>query len=703
MNFLTPLAFALAALLPIVVALYFLKLRREEKVVPSVYLWRELVRDVAANAPWQRLRPNLLLLLQLLFLVALILALVRPFSWTNAASGSHLILVVDTSASMAATDVAPNRLATATEQAHRLAGQLPAGVPVTLIAAGSEAEVLLSRSPDRALLDRALNGLRPGPAGADVATALELAAALAAGEPEAQVVLLSDGGARLPTQWSASAALRYIPIGQSGENQAVAALSLDPGAAGQGLSAFVRVGNYGASDVQRRLALYAYTDLNSPSRLVTVRDLELPAADSVALTIPDLPTDTVALEARLDEVDKSVDVLAVDDQAWAVAPVISGAQIQVVGPGNRFLETVLALLPGVEVTTISLDDYEAAWKDEPAPVDDTGSLNWLTIYDGVLPERGHYPPGALFFLGPLHSTELFSVTGEISLPTALPASANEPLLRYVDLRDVIIQRSAHLELPSWGQAAIVTGDDSPLLVTGESAGHRLAVLAFDPRQSDLPLRVAFPLLLANLVEFLTPGQSGSVPAVVSPGQPLTLLAPSQAEALVVSGPDGSSRRLTPDKGSAVLGETATVGLYQVDWESEGEQWLLGRFAVNSFSPVESAVAPKQALELSGGGGSTVLAERPARQEWWSWLAWAGLILLVVEWMVQYRGTLARLGLNLLGFLKARRPLGLATPRGNLARAGKSAQSLTTELPLNPARAGKRSPAPGQGSSEGVSK
>src|SRR5512136_109139 len=286
MNFLTPLAFGLAALLPVVVALYFLKLRRDEQRVSSTYLWRTLVRDVAANAPWQRLRPNLLLLLQLLLLAALILALVRPFTWTTAAAGDHLILVIDASASMAATDVRPNRLAAAAEQARRLAGQLPAGVPVTLIAAEAEAKVLLSASPDRALLGRALDGLRPGPAGADVATALELAAALAAGEPNAQVVLLSDGGVRLPQQWSATAALRYIPIGQSGENQAVAALSLDPGAAGQGWSAFVRVSNYGPSAVQRRLALYVYSDLDSPSRLVTVRDLDLPAADSVALTLP---------------------------------------------------------------------------------------------------------------------------------------------------------------------------------------------------------------------------------------------------------------------------------------------------------------------------------------------------------------------------------------------------------------------------------
>jgi hypothetical protein len=70
MNFLAPAAFLLAALLPIIVLFYLLRLRRTEQVVSSVYLWRKMVRDVEANAPWQRLRRNLLLLLQLLFLIA---------------------------------------------------------------------------------------------------------------------------------------------------------------------------------------------------------------------------------------------------------------------------------------------------------------------------------------------------------------------------------------------------------------------------------------------------------------------------------------------------------------------------------------------------------------------------------------------------------------------------------------------------------
>ena len=123
MGFLAPAALALAVLLPIIVAMYLLKLRRTELVVSSVFLWRRLVRDLEANAPWQRLRRNLLLLLQLLFLAALILALARPFSWTAGPTSQSLILIVDTSASMAAVDVAPPGLTGRANSAGRPAAR----------------------------------------------------------------------------------------------------------------------------------------------------------------------------------------------------------------------------------------------------------------------------------------------------------------------------------------------------------------------------------------------------------------------------------------------------------------------------------------------------------------------------------------------------------------------------------------------------
>lgn len=647
MNFLTPLAFGLAALLPVIIAFYILKLRREEQTVASIYLWQEMVRDVAANAPWQRLRPNWLLLLQLLALIGLILALAQPFTWTVATGGSHLILVMDTSASMGATDVTPDRLTAATVQAQRMARDLPPSVPVTLITAGTEVQVALSHSSDRGMLDRALNAVRGETGEADIATALELAAAVAGGDPEAEIVLLSDGGGRIPDQLTSGAQVRYLPIGASSANQAISALSLDAGAAGQAWSAFARITNYDEQAIQRRLTLYAHAAPFHPEDgvLVAARDLMLPAGEAVALTLPDLPAGTVAVEARL----QGEDVLAADDRAWAVAPLFNGAQIQIVGPGNRFLELALALLPGVEVTTLSLADYEATWHDIentelPAP-----DAAWLTIFDAVLPEQGHYPPGALFFVGPLHSTDFFSVTGAVETTAVRPATVADPLLAYVDVRDVIVQEAARIPLPDWGRPVII-GDDggegdgkqtTPLLIVGEEDGRRLAVLAFDLRRSDLPLRTAFPLLLSNVVGALAPGATGPLPVTLTPGQPLEIPLPPQAEAAVVVQPNGAATRLPAGEARPLFSETTESGVYEIEWETAGETYPLGRLAVSLFNPLESDVTPRTALVVTGGGEQEFTAERPERQPWWRPLAWTALVVLGIEWLVQYRSNLTQ--------------------------------------------------------------
>src|SRR5918994_5847044 len=115
--------------------MYLLKLRRDEAVVPSTLLWTRLVADVEANAPWQKLRRSLLLLLQLLLVVILALLAARPFVERPAGLARDIVLVLDTSASMAATDVTPDRLTVAKQIAIETLRELPTGGKVSVIAA----------------------------------------------------------------------------------------------------------------------------------------------------------------------------------------------------------------------------------------------------------------------------------------------------------------------------------------------------------------------------------------------------------------------------------------------------------------------------------------------------------------------------------------------------------------------------------------
>jgi Ca-activated chloride channel homolog len=620
MNFLSPLAFTLAILVPIIIAMYLLKLRRTEQVVSSTYLWQRMVRDVEANAPWQRLRRNLLLLLQLLFLVLLILVLARPFTWTTGSTGQAVILIFDTSASMAATDVRPNRLETAKDQAQLLISNLPENARGTIIAAGENTQVLVSSSQDKRQLYQALENLQIQAGSSDLASALELASAIAARQTDAEIVIYSDGKVDLPERLGLKGKIRYLPIGESGDNQAISLISLEPGDQ-EGAVAFIQVVNYTAEPVQRRLTISA------DDRLVDARDLEIPPKGQVSVISENIPPETEVLAATLAESD----ALSLDDQAWAVQPVYGNQNLTLISQGNRFLETALSLLPDLAIDTLRPEDFE----NTEFP-DDTANL---TIFDGYIPTNT-LPSGNLFFIGPLSSTPYFAVTGSLETPIPQPAGENNPLLDYVDLEGISILNTARIPLPDWARPVLVDETSgASLLFVGETQGRRVAVLAFDPRHSDLPLQIAYPILIANLVDWLLPGRIGDIPGQIQTGEAVTFTPPPDTESLSVIRPDGSSTQLEIQEGRVTYADTAQLGVYRVTW---GEDQSFS-FAVNLANPQESDIQPAESLPLlEGASDGEATTTRQARREWWRPLAAIALVILVIEWLVYNRATLSKL-------------------------------------------------------------
>jgi Ca-activated chloride channel family protein len=625
MSFLTPFALISAAIVgPIIVAMYLLKLRREERRVSSTFLWRRVVRDVEANAPWQKLRRNLLLLLQLLLLLLLALALARPFFRTAGIAGRNLIVIVDRSASMAATDGDPTRLDAAKQQAIRLIDQLPDGGRATIVAAGGLMEVPAASTTDRRQLRDAIQSIQPrNGGGSDIAQALTLASALAAREADSEVAVVSDGNVTFPADLTMPAPVRYFPIGQGRENVGVSAISLTSSAAGQTL--FVQTTNYGPNPATRRLDIYL------DDQLFNAYNLAIEPGDSQGQSlVVDVPAGVREAEARLVD-ESSTDTLPTDDKAFAVSTAGEGTNVRVIGPGNRFLEVGLGLLPAVRTTLVPTSTTTFTETAAQVP---------MTILDGVVPVT--LPPGNLFFIAPPRSTEFFSVTGQVDLPALRPAPGEEPLLRNIRLSDVSVARAAKLTPGSWARI-VVDGDGGPMLFAGEKDGRRIVVLAFDLHYSDLPLQVAFPLLLSNIVGYLAPG-SGADAAQLAPGQPLAFQLDPSVTDVRVTRPDGQVVSLPIANSQAIYADTDALGVYTAE-QYQGEKLAVRqRYAVNLLDAGESRVAPQAdlAVKQTSGLPQATTAERVGRQEFWRWLAAIALAVLVVEWLVYQRNGIAYL-------------------------------------------------------------
>ncbi len=657
MNFLSPGAFFLGLLLPVIIALYLLKRRRVEQIVPSNYLWRRMVRDVEANAPWQKLRPNLLMIFQLLVLIFLILALTRPFTWSEGAGGQAAIIILDTSASMAATDVSPSRIESAKQRAGQLIDDLPDNSRATIIESGQEARVLLSSSLDRRQAHLAVQKLSAGTGQSDLAVALELASAIAARQPGIEVIVLSDGKVELPDRLVVRGRLRYIPFGLEGKNQAISLLTLEADPGSETLTAFIQVSNYGDEPSSARLSVYA------DGLLVNAFDLEdIPTGGQKNAIAEGLPAGTRMVTAQI---SGEGDALALDNEAYAIRPNTQPAPVTLVTQGNRFIKTALSLLPGVELTEQTPDfsssqpgaTAEPTPSPEPTPAfSQDQAVAALTIYDNV-PITALPITGSLLFIAPPASTTYFTTTGLVQAPVLRPVDLADPLLENLSLDDVSILDAVRIPLPNWATpvaAGDLNGENVPLIFRGTVDGRRLAVIAFDLRHSDLPLQVAFPLLWANLVDWLVPGSGSVVPTQVAPGETLTFIAPDGSQTALLTRPDGTTNRIQAENNRFAISDTLQTGVYDLRFEStngnsNGEE-PTASFAVNLMSPQESAIQP--ASSLTGVESAENLAGQNPRQaihEWWRPLALLALGFLFGEWIVYQRAALARFRDILLGW------------------------------------------------------
>lgn len=624
MAFLAPLALISTLIIgPIIVAMYLLKLRREDRRVSSTFLWRRVVRDVEANAPWQKLRRNLLLLLQLLLLALLALALARPFFRTTGIAGRNLIVIIDRSASMAAADGDPTRLDAAKRQAITLIDQLPDDGRATIIAAGGQLEVPANPSTDRRQLRDAITGIQLRSGGtSDLAQALTLASALAAREAESEIAIISDGNVAIPADLPpVPATVRFFPIGQARENVAISAVALQPSAAGQTL--FAQATNYGAAQARRRLDIYLDDVLFNAYNLT----IEPGAEQSI---VADVPAQVRKAEARLSDAP-AADALPLDDRGWAVGTSGEGTNVRIVGPGNRFLEVALGLLPSIRASTVPTST--ASFTETAAQVP-------VTIFDAVVPPT--LPPGNLFFIAPPRSTEFFSITGQVDFPALRPAPGDEPLLRNVKLSSVSVLKANKLAPGAWARA-VVDGDGGPMLLAGERDGRRIVVLAFDLHDSDLPVQVAFPLLLSNIMSYLAPG-SGAEAAQLAPDQPLALPVEPSISAVRLTRPDGTQVQLAVNNGQAIYADTGALGVYVIE-QFQGDRLVARqRYAVNLFAPAESRIAPQAELRVPQASGlqQATAGERVGRREFWRWLAAIALVVLIIEWLVYQRNGIAYL-------------------------------------------------------------
>lgn len=622
-----PLALIGLVSLPVIVAFYMLRLRRRDVPVGSTFLWQQLVRDVEANAPWQRLRFSWLLLIQLLIAALVVVAATRPFVMATSDLAANVVLIVDTSASMGTATDGEDRMAEARAAARRVVDRLPDGGSITVVAAADTADVLVSETDDREAARQAIDGLTATQLPGDLTDAFALASALATRDSDSTVVVVTDAaGDELP-DLGVSAPVVVERVGETNANQAVAALSALRRSGGAQLDLFVAVSNPSSADATRRLEIYA------DGALVDARELTIVAGQRAEALVTTVPASARTVEARL----AGSDALALDDSAVAVVPAADATRTLLVGEGSDYLESALALLPRLELYAVGEAGYAAAM----AQAEEAGTPYGLVVFDGVVPDEP--PNAAALYIDPDADGAFGKVNGRDDGPVVERPDPDEALLRFVDLGTVHIGRTRRVDLADGLRPVVESTRGDPLVAAGQVGGRRIGLIAFDLDESDLPLQIAFPLLMSNLVDYAVPAGEGILPSSMRLGESITVnIDPSIQRVQVTSGSEVDEVAVAD--GRLTLPGAEQVGLREVRAATGGATTdgpLLGSTAVNLFSADESDVAPGDATRISDMGRvppEGTADGQSVRSEWWWPLALVALLLLAIEWVLFHRPT-----------------------------------------------------------------
>ncbi len=609
-----------------IVVLYILKLRRRRVPVPFSRLWEKVLVDRPTSSLFSQLKRLLSLLVQLALLALMVFALADPRVRNASPQGRSLVVLLDGSASMKATDVPGGRANAAREAARRMIREMGSSDRMLLAQMDADITPLSPMTDDVAALESALRDYAPHDTGMDFPRALRFALDASRGMQHAEVIVVGDGGYGTARDGAGEihmppgVPLRHVSVGRSGRNVGISAFSarrypLDKSR----YEVLVEVRNY--TDRAERVEL----TLSADGAPLDVTQLALEPNGVAQRVLADQSGANQTLEARVSMGDGTHDDLPADDHAYATLPARRRARVLAITAGNLYL-----------VAGLLLDEYLNV--EDVTPAEAPARLRegrWdVVIQDNVIVP---VPAGTnVFYLNPqgpdsplvLDGATLEAAT--VRRPFFDRIESRHPLMRWTsDLEDTNIGIATRYRLQP-GDRALAASTLAPLLIAGNRGGARFLALAFDVRNSDLPLRVSWPVILINAIDWF----AGEDPAYLSSfktGETWRIPVPAGIDTAEIESPDGRRLRVPVIEGRAVT-HGIEAGFYRLH-AGEDTQIIAG----NLVDPGESQCAPHPRLDVNGAVATAPVPGRVGvRREMWIYLLAAALGIILVEWVTYHR-------------------------------------------------------------------
>jgi hypothetical protein len=578
-----PIFFLFSFYIAAVILMYFFRKQYRDQVVPSNLLWEEVMKEWQASPWFHRLQKNLLLLLQVLILLFLMIAMVKPYTFNEMAKKDHLVILLDTSASMNA--VVNNR--SHFEEAKEDIQSLVEGTDgkVTLLGVGKSVTTIVSEETNDRVV---LNGLKNLPLSndnEDMEKAIHLGEALAIGS-ESIIHIFSDSMEKDDFTEEHTSPIQVHNLLTNPVNVSLTSFGVERlGSSYQGVAVIEN-----QIEVSRKGHLTIYDEKNEISSV----ELTLDPGEETVVPLSDLSHSPI-YKAVIDFNDDYM-----EDNSLSSIQAASKPAIHVIGEINPFLLKGFQSI-GVDVKTIEEDQME--------PGDEiilTSKEKWQQLSVGspamIVPAR---------------------LKESTPLTHGIKATNEDPLLKHVDLEKVYVDKLSSIQIKNL--QSVATGDSIPLIQKGEVNGQKLVLLNLHLNESDFPLHPGFPIFLYNSYQFLS--ENHGFLGYYQPGEERTL--PLSGDKWDIYSTEGEF--VKEWNGEGVFKAPEFPGVYQAIRDGD----------MKYFSVVlddrEKQLSEGSSFSLEPTKGMKNEESKSIPQALTEWFLILAILLLFIEWEVYRRG------------------------------------------------------------------
>ena len=609
-----PAALLVLGFVPLIILIHSLKPKPKKIIVTNLFLWRQTFNERRGGAKIRRLFKNLPLYLQILAVAMAALSLSKPVWLSPPRVEGDAVLILDTSASMKTRTKSGTRFDQARTEAFKLIEDLPKGGRMLIIEAGSKPVVKTHFSEDKKQLTGIVKGIKPHDVPGRMEKAITLALSFIDPEKNDQIFLITDGsGFDFEKYTRLHQRLTPILVRGGTKNIGITRFQFRP-----------EIDSPEHYEIMLELKNYNPYPVLCPVRLtlkketIVKRTVGLKAMEKKLLIIP--YSSPVSGRAHVNLAIQ--DDFPVDNDAFAVLNESRDIWVLLVTKGNYYLETLLHAYPNFMINTVK-EIMPSSWEEQTMGHD-------IVILDRISPPstlRGNF-----LLIDAVSPSIPISVTGQIQTPVILDWDRKSPLLANLDIGDLSIERANQIKADK-RLRPIIESRETGLMYTYEQGGLRAVYLGFDLARSDLPLRVAFPVMMSNIFEWLKPRTLQFSSSQTRTGRPFTISLGPRTERFSVAPPLGAWEEYTARPNPFNYENTVDAGIYTV---AEGEK--LRHFAANLEDETESDIRtpdfnPKDGGVLPQTGPAPFKEEKPV----WIIFLSAAAAALILEWYFWLKG------------------------------------------------------------------